>query len=250
MSSADAAALSGDAGSEIRALREQALVAARAAGDRRETGFSLGELGWIVFHQGDEPSGLRMTAEACHILRDVGDRDALSNSLNRSAALALEQGDSVVAQTLLEEALATAQAIGQRLPMSIALSLLGHVALGAGDVSAARGHYAEALLLARDGGQPGPLTSALRDIGGWWVASGNAARAAQVFGAEAAARGSASVESMSPPFRSAALAARYAQDVAAARAGLDAHTFAAAWAEGEAMPLDDAIADALRDDTG
>jgi hypothetical protein len=38
--------------------------------------------------------------------------------------------------------------------------------------------------------------------------------------AEAATRGSASVESMSPPFRSAALAARYALDVAAARAGL------------------------------
>jgi hypothetical protein len=54
---------------------------------------------------------------------------------------------------------------------------------------------------------------------------------------------------MSPPFRSAALAARYALDVAAARAGLNAQTFAAAWAAGKAMPLDDAIAVALSEDT-
>jgi hypothetical protein len=67
--------------------------------------------------------------------------------------------------------------------------------------------------------------------------------------AEAAIRGSASVESMSPPFRADALAARYAQDVAAARAGLDPHTFAAAWAAGEATALDDALADALSNET-
>ena len=52
---------------------------------------------------------------------------------------------------------------------------------------------------------------------------------------------------MSPPFRSAALAAGYAQDIAAVRASLDADTFAAAWAAGEAMPLDDAITAALNE---
>jgi hypothetical protein len=39
--------------------------------------------------------------------------------------------------------------------------------------------------------------------------------------------------------------ARYAHAVAAARAQFDAAAFAAAWAEGRTLPLEQAIADAL-----
>jgi tetratricopeptide (TPR) repeat protein len=205
-------------------------------------------LGWTVFDQGNQSAGLCMMAEARDLLREVGDRDALVAVLIWSTAAALAQGDSALAQTLLEEALATSREMGQLLGMQLALSLLGQAALAAGDIEAAHAHYVEALQLSRESGQHAPIAMALRAMGGLWVAADNPTRAARIFGAEAAIRGSASVESMAPPL-SDALASRYEQDVAAARAGLDPHTFAAAWATGEAMALNDAVAYAMRNET-
>ena len=74
------------------------------------------------------------------------------------------------------------------------------------------------------------------------MAAGDLARAARLFGAEAAARGGAQVEG---PL--SAVAQRYADDVAAARAGLGETAFQAAWAEGAAMTLEEAVAYALSD---
>jgi hypothetical protein len=100
----------------------------------------------------------------------------------------------------------------------------------------------------RDRGQRGPITLGLRALGSWRVAARHHARAARTFGAEAAGRSNASIESMSPPFLAVRLASSYTRDLAAARAGLDAGAFAAAWAAGEAMSLAVAVADALSDE--
>jgi hypothetical protein len=103
----------------------------------------------------------------------------------------------------------------------------------------------EVLALMRDRGDRGPILWGLRALGGWCVAAGQPARAARLFGAEAAARAGAPIATMEP--WAAAQAARSATAVAAARAGLGAAAFAAAWATGAALPLEQAVADALED---
>lgn len=68
----------------------------------------------------------------------------------------------------------------------------------------------------------------------------NAQRAARLFGAAAALRERAGAAA------AARDRAKFERDVAAVRATLGPPAFDAAWAEGRAMPLDQAIAYALR----
>jgi non-specific serine/threonine protein kinase len=224
-----------------RALLEEALAAARAAGERRETGYVLSLLGLLAFAQGDRSAGTRMLAEALHLLRQVGDRDALCSSLNVAGSLALAQGDRAAARALFEEALAAAREMNLGLSVLLGLTRLGHTAREDGDLVAARSRYLEALAVARGRGDPGPITGVLRALGGWCVAAGHPEQAARLFGAEAAARAGAPIQLLP-----AAQADRYPDDLAAARAALGATPFESAWAAGAAMPLDVAVAGALR----
>jgi predicted ATPase/class 3 adenylate cyclase len=225
-----------------RGLLEEALAAARAAGDRRETGYVLSVLGARVFAQGDRPAGLRMLAEALPLLRQVGDRDALSNSLRLAGTVALARGDRAAARALFEEALTAGREMGWGLHVLVALTWLGRTSQAEGDLAGARSRFREALRVAGDRGDRTPLASVLRALGGWCVAAGRPARAARLFGAEAATRAGAPILSNLTP-----QADHYAEDVAAAHAALGAATFQAAWAEGQAMPLEQAVAYALEE---
>jgi hypothetical protein len=76
-------------------------------------------------------------------------------------------------------------------------------------------------------------------MAGLWAAVGRAEPAARLFGAERALR-----TGVAAPW----FVERYEQDVAAARAARGEAAFAAAWAEGQAMTLEQAVADALGDE--
>lgn len=225
-----------------RDLLEEALAAARAAGDPRETGYILSMLSLLVFTQGDRSTGARMNTEALQLLRQVGDRDALSACLFRAGDLALAQGDLAAARTLLEEDLTAAREMDLGLGVLFALTWLGRTARADGDLAAARSHYVQALLVARDRGDRVPIMMVLRALGGWCVAAGYPARAARLFGAEAAARADAPIQ-----YAPTAQPDPYEGDVVAAQAALGAATFHAAWTDGAAMPLDEAVAYALSD---
>ena len=84
------------------------------------------------------------------------------------------------------------------------------------------------------------MTLALRKLAGLSAAAGDPRRAARLFGATEAARG----DRMMIALRSD----RWEEDLRLARAALDEAAFAAAWAKGRAMTLDEAIADALGDE--
>jgi hypothetical protein len=71
-------------------------------------------------------------------------------------------------------------------------------------------------------------------------AAGQPAQAARLFGAAECLRESESIPLVS------FLSAAYERDVVAAQAQMDAPAFAAAWAAGRAMPLEQAIAEALQ----
>jgi non-specific serine/threonine protein kinase len=235
-----ARSLVGRPASDVRVVYEQALAAARDAGAHREVGYVLGLLGWQTFMQGDAPQGTRLLAEARRYLRAVGDRDALCSCLRLSGEVAQAQGDHAAAHTLFAEALAAAREMGHGIAVQNALTSLGDLALAQGDPVAARGRYAEALLVARDRGDRGPMLWELRALGSCCVLTGQMARATRLYGAEAAARAGAPLQGPLSP-----RAEQYAEGMAAARAALGDAAFAAAWAAGEAMTLEAAVAEAL-----
>src|SRR5262249_30258384 len=121
---------------------------------------------------------------------------------------------------------------------------LGDLARAEGDLAAARTRYAAALGVGRARGAQsllGLVRRALRKVAGLRAAAGDPRRAARLFGAAEAAGGDRALYGLRTD--------RWEEDLWSARAALDEATFAAAWAEGEAMTLEEAIADALGDES-
>ena len=104
-----------------------------------------------------------------------------------------------------------------------------------GDHERAIALHLESLVLARETGQQREIAEYLGGLAGLATEQGQPERAARLFGAAEALR--QSIGAPLPPTEWAA----YERDVAVARARLGEDAFAAAWAEGWAMPLEQAV---------
>jgi hypothetical protein len=119
------------------------------------------------------------------------------------------------------------------------LTNLGLVWHEQGDAGRAAALLAESLALPHKGGPSMcSVLQALEGVAGVAGAQGQPARAARLFGATDALRGALGI-----PVRPADRR-RYDRDVSAVRAALGDETFAAAWAAGRALSLEQAIAEA------
>jgi DNA-binding CsgD family transcriptional regulator len=143
----------------------------------------------------------------------------------------------------LEAALAAWRAEGLWRSTAHVLRSLGEAALGQGDRDAARAHLVEFLALTRRGEMSGMVAAALEGFSGLAAAAGCPERAARLAGAGAAVR-AATGAPMGP-----AAAALLERELASARQALQPERFAATWAAGQAMPLEEAVAYALQDAT-
>jgi tetratricopeptide (TPR) repeat protein len=260
---------------------KESLALGRALGDRRVMAYALGILGNLVADQGDEPAARAYLAEGVAVARAAGDRVILATALYHYGGI---YGELASERAALEESLALWRAIGDRVHIAAVLSHLGRVAMLEGELTVARAHleeslalqralgmttfmmrslyrlgwvarlqgayaearalYAASLTAIRDSGDRSILANVLVGLAGLAAAEGQAARAARLFGAVEAVR--AAIGSVVLP----AFRAGYDRGMAAARAALDEEAFAAAWAAGQAMTPEEAIADALAEDEG
>jgi hypothetical protein len=119
--------------------------------------------------------------------------------------------------------------------MSLAL-----IAQEQGDVRCAEALYAEGLaLVSSPGGEVADMALGLEGLAEVAAALGYAERAARLCGAVEALRATHGIA------RRPANQARYDRAVATARTALGEEVFAAAWAAGQALSVDDAVAEAL-----
>jgi hypothetical protein len=119
---------------------------------------------------------------------------------------------------------------------------LGETALGQGDLIAARGWLVADLRLCREMGDRVTIAWCLAGLGSAAAFDEDPERAARLWGAAERLRVTLSCRS-APAAR-----ATYERAVALARAQLGDEAFAAAWAAGEALTLDTAIAEVLGSD--
>ena len=122
--------------------------------------------------------------------------------------------------------------------MALVLLNLAKVARAQGDYSGAAGLYRESLALRWAQGEKRHIAGCLRGLASVAAAARQYARAARLYGAAEAAR-----EAIGAPVPRHH--ARSEQAVARARSGLGEPAFAAAWAAGRALPLAEAVAEAL-----
>jgi tetratricopeptide (TPR) repeat protein len=177
---------------------------------------------------------------------DVGNKWSAAMMLTYWAPIPLNQGNYARAAQLAQQALALAREIGDRIGVYSALYNLALVAQTENDHGTAQRLFAEALVLAKELGDEGNIASCFKGLGGVAAAQGEARRAATLWGAAEAlvATGEAAVYTYTLD------RSLYERIITTARVQLGEPAFTAAWAEGEAMRLEQAIAFALAKQPG
>ncbi|MCL6650503.1 MAG: tetratricopeptide repeat protein, partial [Chloroflexi bacterium] len=183
--------------------------------------------------------------ESLRLAREIDDRRGVANALHSLGQLAGNHGETALARSLLEESLTHFRELNERLSIGMALIRLGRIAAQEASYGEARALLSEwasdvPLLQARSRGWHRlTTTEALEAFADLAAREGSAARAARLSGAAEAIR--ESVGSPLPPGERPL----YEAHLDALRAALGKRAFAAAWAEGRSLTLEQAIEYAL-----
>jgi tetratricopeptide (TPR) repeat protein len=177
--------------------------------------------------------------EGVGVFRSEGERITSTWALLALGRIAAQQGEFARAQAIYKEVLAHFQALEFRSGSSQVLLDMGQAALAQGDLAQAAEFLVESLVLSREVGNLRDCAYCLEGLSMVAGVQERPERAARLFGAAEILRESLGIPL--PPVNRP----RYERDVAAVCAQIDEVTFAAAWAAGRAMTLEQAIAGAV-----
>lgn len=222
-----------------RSLHEESLSIWRELGDRQGIANTLSNLGLVAFNQGHYAPARALYEESLTLRRALGDRWGIAMSLNNLGLAVSKQGDEAAAGSLYRESLAIWRELGDKQHIAMTLNNLGLAASRRGNHTAARACFEESLALRRELGDKQGIAYLLESVAGLAATLGHAKQTARLLGAVEALR-----EVIGAPL---APADRPDHDRLVTRmcSALGEGMFAAAWAEGRAMTLEQAISEAL-----
>jgi non-specific serine/threonine protein kinase len=186
----------------------------------------------LAYYAGDYVEAEALQQESLAIRRELDNRRGAAQSLD---TLALLENDAASATSLLEESLVTKRELGDEWGIADTIHSLGEIATDTGHFSAARGRFEESLLRWQTLGDAWSIATVLESMASLAQALGQPERALKLAGAAAGQRASLGASASSPARR-----LKLQQAVEAARLSLGARA-SAAWAEGEAMSLEEAV---------
>jgi tetratricopeptide (TPR) repeat protein len=262
-----------------QAFYEASLSIYRESGDTAAIAWTLHRLGLTIAERGDTERGLALCQESIALSRSLGDERCLAYALQTACNVARMAGERDRPEVYAEEALALCRASGNQLLTPYPLRQLMTMALTRGDDARARALGEECLALAREIEDPHAIVSvhtdllrlarrqhdlaeteargreglsvlhriganqyaaAMLEIMAWAAAErGQPERAAVVLGVASASR------QASGAVRDVLDRSAYDETLAATRAAAGDERFAAAWARGQSLSLNEAIAAAL-----
>jgi predicted ATPase/DNA-binding CsgD family transcriptional regulator len=225
------------------ALGTTALELAGAAGDPLASAQASMLLGAAANNDEDYARGAAFLTDALALARTVADARS-SASLASVAFLNLGvavhgQGNLAAAAAYAADALASARIGGSTRGQMIALIALGDAARDQGDHARAAEHYRASLALARTFGDKRTIAEAVDGLAIAALAAGQPTRATRLLAAAHRLCEATGITRI-PYDRTA-----HERGMAEARAALGPAVFAAAWAAGTALSLDQAVAEAL-----
>lgn len=224
---------------DAKQLFAESLELWRAAGDQAGEANALHGLARAAVNLEDYLSAKASCEESLEIQRGLQDKQGIATAINTLGEVARAQRDFAQAEKHYTESLGIFREIGDTAASVSLLHNLAYTALNQGDEKKAEAFFREAMEIARDLKDQLGIFSTLGGLACVAVAMGWAERAAQLFGAADVV----------------AKASGYAGDrvdqhevdrqLAAARSILKRETFDAAWARGQNMSSEEAIAYAL-----
>ncbi len=217
---------------KARALLEESLTLFRERANKRGMALALLLDAELRFLAHRDPTLIHpLLEESLALFKEVGDKDGLALHCYVSGQVALSQGDASMARSLLEESLALYRDLGDRQRMAQVLVGLAKVEAYQGDLSTAHILYEESLSVARVGYKL-DIASGLEGLANVVAAQGELAWATRLWGAAEALRDT--MGAPLPPLERP----DYEHATATARTALGAEAFAAAWAAGKTMTLE------------
>lgn len=263
--------------STAQALYQQALALNQPLGDQHREAQFCSYLGTIAKDQGDFASAGYYYHRCRLLFQQLGKRIGLATALNDLSDLAYWQADFAQAAHFAEESLAIHRQVDNKLSIAYALTSLGSAWLQQGKLSAAAPLFAESMALFQSIGDKNGTVIGLENLGRLAMAQGQRAaaqhffqegitlawqirerqrlvfcleglcatlaeptQAVQLYSAAAGLR--TAINAPIPPFDRNGIQAQVAQ----LRQHLGATEFAAAWAAGQALALEEVVALALR----
>ncbi len=226
-----------------RAAGEEELALARKLDTRRLTALALRQLGRLAIRQREPARARTLLAESVAIWRAQDNAYQTATTLVDLVEVALESGDGAALLVAAEEGTTIWRAFGVDFFAAGMELLLGYGARLNGDDQRALRHFlagGSALQALQGVGRDGTRALAIAAIAGQALARGRAARGARLLGAVGPVEALRPMRPLQPAIRAA-----IACDLTAARAALGAAAFAAAWAEGSVLSIDEAMVEAL-----
>ena len=217
---------------------EESLELFREVGDKRGAALSLVVLGVVATVRRDIAQAQPLFEESLAGFREVGDKWGMAMILSYLGVMHMVTENYPQATKMFEEGLALSRELGDRFNTFLSYYNLALVAL-------AQGGYARAAeLFKRALGQAGEMSDrassaySLEGLATVALGEGDAERAARLFGTSKALLNSIGNPIYAyTPDRSA-----LQEKIAATRAALGEERFAAAWAQGQVIGLDEAVA--------
>ena len=220
-------------------LFEEALDIFKELEDPRGVGDMLMQLGWAYMRMGRYNEVAPRMEEALGLFREIGHVSLLGFTLAGLGELAIRQRQYERATQLLEESLAIRKQHGHKWGIGATLGALGWVALLQHDLNQMKKWLGESLALRMEIGDKGGIAWCLEKLAQAKIAQAQFQDAAKIFGHAEALR--APIGSVIDP----ADQHEYDQIISGLQSALGMDAFAALWAEGKAMLLEEVIKMAL-----
>jgi tetratricopeptide (TPR) repeat protein len=220
-----------------QAMLDEALDLAQSLGAPRLLGITHAALGDTARWCGDAALAATQFETGLAASREVDDEAQVARNLIGLGRTMVDRGDLTRATALLLEGLALAQHIQTRPEAAVALYVLGHAAWRQGDVGSASALLKESLTLRRAIGERLGIVECLEGLAMVAAGTSQPTLAARLLGAADAGR-----QAMGTPLPPADRR-WYETTIASARGALGEAGFAAAWAVGQHLTLDEAAAE-------
>jgi tetratricopeptide (TPR) repeat protein len=218
----------------IRRAYEEALAISRELGDEPAVAEGIYNLAYALAYEGDIPGAVAMFKESLAMFQALGIRRGEADSKWVLGVIARLQGDLPGSRELAEESLLLFREIGDLFGTIGALYALGRIALDQGDLDIVASSFLEALDYVEDVGDRTGIAIVLDNLAGKARMEGRHLRALRLAGASEAMKESAGGQAP-PPL------VDLPDPRDAAREVLGDTAVAAAWEEGRAMVLDQAV---------
>ena len=220
-------------------LCDESLALARDLGDLAVIVEALRWRGLVAVRQGDFDAATALYEESLELSKKLEDKWSMAAVLAQMGSMARQRGYYAKAVVLCEESLGIFRTLGGKRAIAYALRLTGHAVRMQGDLERAAGLYRESLALFGKTEDKWVATECIEGLALVASAQGKHERAARLFGVAEAAREMFGI-TMPRPERGG-----HEKLGTTTREGLEREAFAAAWAEGGTMTLEQAIEYAL-----